>query len=151
MQKNKTIAENTKKRYSRIVLAGNPNVGKSVIFGLLTGQYATVSNYPGTTVEVSSGNIQLGDKKFLLIDSPGVNSFIPMSEDERVTRDILLGEKNENIVLVADSKNLKRALMLLIQLAEMELPCILVLNMEDEAKARGIEIDYQKLRELLNI
>ena len=122
MQKNKIAAEN-KKKYGRIVLAGNPNVGKSVIFGLLTGQYATVSNYP----------------------SPGVNSFIPMSEDERVTRDILLGEKNENVVLVADSKNLKRALMLLVQLAEMELPCILVLNMEDEAKARGIETDCRKL------
>lgn len=150
MQKNKIAAED-KKKYARIVLAGNPNVGKSVIFGLLTGQYATVSNYPGTTVEVSSGNIELGGKKFLLIDSPGVNSFTPMSEDERVTRDILLGEKNENIVLVADSKNLKRALMLLIQLAEMELPCILVLNMEDEAKARGIETDYKKLENMLGI
>ena len=150
MQKNKIAAED-KKKYGRIVLAGNPNVGKSVIFGLLTGQYATVSNYPGTTVEVSSGNIELGGKKFLLIDSPGVNSFTPMSEDERVTRDILLGEKNENIVLVADSKNLKRALMLLIQLAEMELPCILVLNMEDEAKARGIETDYKKLEKMLGI
>jgi len=150
MQKNK-IAVEDKKKYARIVLAGNPNVGKSVIFGLLTGQYATVSNYPGTTVEVSSGNIELGGKKFLLIDSPGVNSFTPMSEDERVTRDILLGEKYENIVLVADSKNLKRALMLLIQLAEMELPCILVLNMEDEAKARGIETDYRKLEKMLGI
>lgn len=150
MQKNKIAAED-KKKYARIVLAGNPNVGKSVIFGLLTGQYATVSNYPGTTVEVSSGNIELGGKKFLLIDSPGVNSFTPMSEDERVTRDILLGEKNENIVLVADSKNLKRALMLLIQLAEMKLPCILVLNMEDEAKARGIETDYKKLENMLGI
>ncbi|MFZ2197140.1 MAG: ferrous iron transport protein B, partial [Thermodesulfovibrionales bacterium] len=150
MQKNKITAE-SKKKYSRIVLAGNPNVGKSVIFGLLTGQYATVSNYPGTTVEVSSGNIELGGKKFLLIDSPGVNSFIPMSEDERVTRDILLGEKNENVVLVADSKNLKRALMLLIQLAEMKLPCILVLNMEDEAKARGIETDCKKLENMLGI
>jgi ferrous iron transport protein B len=140
-----------KQRYGRVVLAGNPNVGKSVLFGLLTGKYVTVSNYPGTTVEVASGNIELGDKKFLLIDSPGVNSFIPMSEDERVTRDILLGEKNESIVLVADSKNLKRALMLLIQLAEMELPCVLVLNMEDEASARGIETDYKNLEKLLGI
>src|SRR4030065_2658297 len=150
MQRNKIKAEN-KKKYARIVLAGNPNVGKSVIFRLLTGQYATVSNYPGTTVEVSSGKIDLGGKKFLLIDSPGVNSFIPMSEDERVTRDILLGEKNENVVLVADSKNLKRDLILLIQLAEMELPCILVMNMEDEAKARGIETDCKKLENMLGI
>jgi len=137
--------------YSRIVLAGNPNVGKSVIFGLLTGKYVTVSNYPGTTVEVSSGNLTLDGQKILLIDSPGVNSFIPMSEDERVTRDILLAERSENIILVADSKNLKRALMLLIQIAEMDLPCILVLNMEDEAKARGIDIDYRRLEEMLGI
>src|SRR5574340_902141 len=108
MQKDKVTSQE-KKKYGRIVLAGNPNVGKSVIFGLLTGKYVIVSNYPGTTVEVSSGNIRLGDRKYLVIDSPGVNSFIPMSEDERVTRDILLGEKNATVVLVADSKNLKRA------------------------------------------
>ncbi|MBI5640151.1 MAG: ferrous iron transport protein B [Nitrospirae bacterium] len=140
-----------KHKYGRIVLAGNPNVGKSVIFGLLTGQYVTVSNYPGTTVEVSHGNIMLDSKKFVLVDSPGINSFIPMSEDERVTRDMLLAERPENVVLVADSKNLKRALMLLVQLAEMDLPCILTLNMEDEAKARGIEINYRKLEEMLKV
>jgi ribosome biogenesis GTPase A len=91
MQKEKKIKEEKRKqKYPRIVLAGNPNVGKSVIFGLLTGKYVTVSNYPGTTVEVSTGNIILGERKFLVVDSPGVNSFMPMSEDERVTRDILL-------------------------------------------------------------
>ncbi len=143
--------EKRKQKYSRIVLVGNPNVGKSVIFGLLTGKYVTVSNYPGTTVEVSHGNITLDGKKVLLIDSPGVNSFIPMSEDERVTRDILLAERPDNVVLVADSKNLKRALMLLLQLAEMGLPCLLTLNMEDEAAARGIEIDYRRLEDTLGI
>ncbi len=152
MQKDKVIKEDKRKhKYGRIVLVGNPNVGKSVIFGLLTGKYVTVSNYPGTTVEVSHGNISLDGKKFLVVDSPGVNSFIPMSEDEQVTRDILLTEKPESVVLVADSKNLKRALMLLVQLAEMELPCVLALNMEDEANARGIEIDHAKLEGLLHI
>jgi ferrous iron transport protein B len=150
MQKKKKIGED-KHRFNRIVLVGNPNVGKSVIFGLLTGKYVTVSNYPGTTVEVSSGNLTLDGLKFILVDSPGVNSFIPMSEDERVTRDILLNEASENVVLVADSKNLKRALMLLLQLAEMDLPCILVLNMEDEARARGIEVDEKKLEALLGV
>ncbi|MHB8881044.1 MAG: ferrous iron transport protein B [Thermodesulfovibrionales bacterium] len=135
----------------RIVLAGNPNVGKSVIFGLLTGKYVTVSNYPGTTVEVSHGNITLGGKRYLVIDSPGVNNFIPMSEDERVTRDLMLAERPESSILVCDAKNLKRGLMLLVQLAEMGLPSVLVLNMEDEAKARGIEIDYGKLEKLLSI
>jgi ferrous iron transport protein B len=143
--------EKRKQKYPRIVLAGNPNVGKSVIFGLLTGKYVTVSNYPGTTVEVSTGNIVLNDRKLLVVDSPGVNSFMPMSEDERVTRDILLTESPENVVLVSDSKNLKRGLMLLIQLAEMDLPCIFTLNMEDEAKARGIEIDYRELEELIGV
>ena len=137
--------------YGRIVLVGNPNVGKSVIFGLLTGKYVTVSNYPGTTVEVSYGNIKIEEKEYLVIDSPGVNTLIPMSEDEKVTRDILLREKPESVVLVVDAKNLKRGLMLLAQLAEMEIPCLLDLNMEDEAKARGIEINYQKLSEILNI
>jgi ferrous iron transport protein B len=152
MQDVKALKEEKKKqKYSRIVLVGNPNVGKSVIFGLLTGKYVTVSNYPGTTVEVSHGNLSLDGKRLLIVDSPGVNSFVPMSEDERVTRDILLAERPENIVLVADSKNLKRALMLLLQLAEMGLPCIFALNMEDEATARGIEIDYSKLEEMLGI
>jgi ferrous iron transport protein B len=137
--------------YERIVLIGNPNVGKSVIFGLLTGKYVTVSNYPGTTVEVSYGNIGLNGRKVLVVDSPGVNSLIPMSEDERVTRDILFREKPGSVVLVADSKNLKRAIMLLVQLAEMDLPCVLNMNMEDEAKERGIEIDYKKLEELLDV
>jgi ferrous iron transport protein B len=138
-------------KYRRVVLVGNPNVGKSVIFGLLTGKYVTVSNYPGTTVEVSYGNITIGNKELLVIDSPGVNNLIPMSEDEKVTRDILLRERPEAVILVSDSKNLKRGLMLLMQLAEMEVPCILALNMEDEARARGIEIDYARLSQLLDV
>ncbi|MEW6108542.1 MAG: ferrous iron transport protein B [Nitrospirota bacterium] len=152
MQKEKIKkSEGKKARYKRIVLVGNPNVGKSVIFGLLTGKYVTVSNYPGTTVEVSFGNIDLDSRKFVVVDSPGVNSLIPMSEDERVTRDILLKEEIGSVVLVADSKNLKRAMMLLIQLSEMGLACVLDMNMEDEAKARGIEVDYKKLEEILGI
>lgn len=153
MPKEKKITKDKKKhhKYERVVLIGNPNVGKSVIFGLLTGKYVTVSNYPGTTVEVSHGNTIVGDKKLLIIDSPGVNNLTPMSEDEKVTRDMLLKEKPYVVVLVGDAKNLKRAIMLLIQLSEMELPCILDLNMEDEAESRGIKIDYQKLSLLLNI
>jgi ferrous iron transport protein B len=139
------------KVYERIMLIGNPNVGKSVIFGLLTGKYVTVSNFPGTTVEVSYGNISVRDKRFLLIDSPGVNTLTPMSEDEKVTRDMLLKERPFSVVLVGDAKNLKRALLLYIQLAEMDLPVILNLNMEDEAKDRGIGIDYNRLSTILNI
>jgi ferrous iron transport protein B len=134
-----------------IILVGNPNVGKSVIFSLLTGKYTTVSNYPGTTVEVAYGTATIDGQEFLLIDTPGVNSLIPLSEDEKVTRDILLEEKPRSVIQVADSKNLRRALLLSIQLAEMNLPMIFVLNMYDEARSRGISIDQEKLAEALGV
>jgi ferrous iron transport protein B len=136
---------------NKLVLVGNPNVGKSAIFGLLTGKYVTVSNYPGTTVEVMRGNITLAGKTCLLIDSPGVNSLIPMSEDEKVTRDILLYEAPSGVVQVADAKNLRRSLLITIQLAEMGFPSVLALNMTDEARDKGITIDIPQLKKLLGI
>lgn len=133
------------------VLVGNPNVGKSVIFGLLTGRYVTVSNYPGTTVEVASGRATLGKERNVVIDTPGVNNLVPMSEDERVTRDILLGRGIRAVIQVADAKNLRRSLVITLQLAEMGLPVVLALNMFDEAKSRGISIDVGALSRLLGI
>ncbi|MDA8387368.1 MAG: ferrous iron transport protein B [Nitrospiraceae bacterium] len=135
----------------RIVLIGNPNVGKSVIFGFLTGRYVTVSNYPGTTVEVSSGNMSLGARRYIVVDTPGVNNLLPMSEDERVTRDILLSDRPELVVQVGDMKNLKRTLSITIQLAEMGLPVVLDLNMEDEAMDSGIRVDKQALAGMLGV
>src|ERR1700675_2335758 len=73
-----------------IVLVGNPNVGKSALFGALTGTYVTVSNYPGTTVEVTRGTVSVAGHRLTLLDTPGAASLMPSSEDERVTRDILL-------------------------------------------------------------
>lgn len=136
---------------SRLALVGNPNVGKSVIFGWLTGKYATVSNYPGTTVEVAQGNMNLGGRRFEVIDTPGINNLIPMSEEERVTRDILLHDGELKVMQIADAKNLRRGLLITQQLAEMEKPVILVLNMIDEAKERGITIDEQRLSKILGI
>ena len=133
----------------KIILVGNPNVGKSVIFGLLTNKYAAVSNYPGTTVEVSYGDMTVDNKRYLIVDTPGVNSLVPMSEDEKVTRDIFLQEAPFAVVQVADTKNLKRSLLITLQIAEMELPTILVLNMEDEARDRGIIVDINHLKTLL--
>jgi len=138
-------------KIEKIALVGNPNVGKSVIFGWLTGKYATVSNYPGTTVEVSQGNIKLDGRKGILVDTPGTNNLIPMSEDERVTRDILLEEEDLRIIQVCDAKNLRRGLLITLQLAEMEKPTVLVLNMADEAKERGIVVDLLQLSESLGI
>ena len=151
VQEEDRIHREEDRHYRRIALIGNPNVGKSVIFGLLTGKYVTVSNYPGTTVEVSHGNIALDGKKYLLTDTPGVNSLIPMSEDERVTRDILLKERPSLLVQVADAKNLRRTLLLTLQIGETGLPMVLDLNMDDEARDRGIVIDVQRLKDILGV
>src|SRR3982751_2142408 len=112
-----------------VVLVGNPNVGKSVIFGALTGTYVTVSNYPGTTVEVSEGAARIGGRRAVVRDTPGAASLLPISEDERVTRDILLSISPSAVVLVADAKNLERALSLALEVAETGLPLVLCLNM----------------------
>jgi len=135
----------------KTALVGNPNVGKSVVFGWLTGRYVTVSNYPGTTVEVVQGNSKVGGRRRVIVDTPGINNLIPMSEDERVTRDILLQDEDLKIIQVCDAKNLRRGLMITLQLAEMEKSVVLVLNMSDEAKERGISIDHQDLSRLLGI
>lgn len=140
-----------RKPISRIALVGNPNVGKSVIFNWLTGKYATVSNYPGTTVEVGQGNMRLGHHLQEVIDTPGINSLVPMSEEERVTRDILLQDGDLKVIQVSDAKNLSRGLIITQQLAEMEKPVVLVLNMADEAKERGISIDVPGLSARLGI
>ena len=135
----------------KICLVGNPNVGKSAIFGLLTGRYVMVSNYPGTTVEVTSGDTTIDGKKYAIIDTPGINSLIPFSEDEKVTRDILLEEDMESVVQVIDSKNIKRGLFITLQLVEMGLPLLIDLNMSDEAQDRGIAINASALGEILGV
>ena len=135
----------------RLVLVGNPNVGKSVLFGALTGTYVTVSNYPGTTVELAFGSTLVGGRKTPVIDTPGTASFLPSSEDERVTRDILLADVPASVVLVGDAKNLERTLLLALQLAEMRVPFAVCLNMMDEAALIGIGIDTQRLSERLGV
>jgi ferrous iron transport protein B len=126
----------------RIALVGNPNVGKSVIFGRLTGRYVTVSNYPGTTVAVTRGRANVGAEVCDIVDTPGVNALEgPVSEDEKVTRDLLESGGAELVVQVADARNLRRALVLTSQIADFKLPMILVLNMVDEARARGVGIE----------
>ncbi|MFQ5823010.1 MAG: ferrous iron transport protein B [bacterium] len=135
----------------KIVLIGNPNVGKSVIFAFLTGRYVTVSNYPGTTVEITTGNTKFDGCAEEVIDTPGANSLLPFSEDEKVTRDILLKECPRLVVQVADAKNLRRALFLSVQLAEMKIPFILNLNMMDEARSRGVSLNEKQLSEILGV
>ncbi len=144
-----TVVEAVKTK--TIALVGAPNVGKSVLFHRLTGRYATVSNYPGTTVDVASGVTWLAGEKWRVVDTPGVNSLLPSSEDERATRDFLLRERPEVIVNVGDAKNLRRSLRLTMELAEYGIPMVLALNLSDEAQDRGIHIDAAGLSKKLGI
>ncbi len=133
-----------------IALVGHPNVGKSALFQCLTGLHVTISNYPGTTVEVSRGLARaLPETEF--VDTPGIITFPPYSEDEQVTARFLLNEPVKAILQVGDAKNLRRTLLLTVQLIEMGLPMVLALNMTDEAASRGIIVDYQALSEHLSI
>lgn len=139
-----------------IILVGNHNVGKSVLFGWLTGKYVTVANYPGTTVEITRGVARRDapagtNGPRVVVDTPGVNSLQPISDDERVTRDVLLNAAPSAVIQVADAKNLRRALLITSQLADMQLPVVLVLNMMDEANERHIAVDADKLSAQLGI
>lgn len=136
---------------SGVFLVGPPNVGKSALFGALTGSYVTVSNYPGTTVEITTGSTLLEGRRVPVIDTPGAHTFNPTSEDERVTRDLLLERTAEAVVAVGDAKDLPRSLALALQLSEMEVPYVLCLNMSDEAKERGIRVDHRALSKLLGV
>jgi ferrous iron transport protein B len=146
-QTGNTITEGLKK----VAIVGNPNVGKSVLFNNLTRHYVMVSNYPGTSVEVSRGAARIDDEEVEVIDTPGIYSLSPITEEERVARRILLEEELYYIVHVIDAKNLERMLPFTLQLLEARLPVILVLNMMDEAAKSGVEIDVDLLEKELGI
>lgn len=135
----------------KVLLVGNPNVGKSALFNALTGKYVAVSNYPGTTVEFTQGEIIYKGYNIEIIDTPGMYSLLPISEEERVARNLIFKGNPDWIVNVVDAKNLERMLPLTFQLIETGIPLILVLNMMDEAKRMGLEIDIEKLSEILGI
>ncbi len=133
-----------------ILLVGHPNVGKSVLFHRLTGAYVNVSNYPGTTVEVTRASARF-DPQAALLDTPGVLALPSRSDDERATMRALLNESSRCLVQVGDAKNLRRTLTLTALLAELGVPMVLALNMHDEATARGVTVDIPALAEQLAI
>ena len=135
----------------KVVLVGNPNVGKSVLFNVLTGAYTTVSNYPGTSVEVSRGTCTVADRKYEILDTPGMYSMMPITEEERVARHILLSEDPHAVIHVIDARNIERMLPMTLQLIEAGLPVILVVNILDEAERLGIKIDLKAIQERLGI
>lgn len=135
----------------KIAIVGSPNVGKSSLFNRLTGAYVTVSNYPGTTVEVTAGKCKIGENEFEVIDTPGMYSLSPITEEERVARRILLKEKPGIVIHIIDAKNLERMLSLTLQLIEAKLAVILVLNIIDEAEKLGMKINLRVLERELKI
>jgi ferrous iron transport protein B len=135
----------------RIIVVGSPNVGKSALFNRLTGRYVAVSNYPGTTVEVARGRSRLFGPGAEVLDTPGMYSLMPVTEEERVARDMLFEERPKAVLHVVDAKNVGRMLGLTLQLAEAGLPVILVLNMMDEAAELGIRIDAERLEADLGV
>lgn len=135
----------------KVVIVGTPNVGKSVLFNALTKMYVTVSNYPGTTVEVTRGRANIEGEEYEVIDTPGMYSLLPITEEERVARNILIKESPHLVIHVIDAKNLERMLLLTLQLIEAALPVLLVLNIMDEAQKEGVSIDTKLLEKRLGI
>ncbi|MGC9516325.1 MAG: FeoB small GTPase domain-containing protein [Methanomicrobiales archaeon] len=133
----------------KILLMGNPNVGKSVVFSRLTGVNVMASNYPGTTVGFTKGSLKIGKKSLEIIDVPGTYSLTPSCKAEEVARDMFLNENPDLIINVIDATNLERNLYLTLQILEQDIPTIIVLNMWDAAKRKGIHINIEKLEKEL--
>jgi len=129
----------------KIVLVGNPNVGKSIFFNFFTDTYVSVSNYPGTTLDISSGNYE----DYIVLDTPGVYGVSSFNDEEKVARDIILS--GDIIINIVDAVHLERDLFLTQQLIDMGKKVIVGLNMMDEAEKRGLNIDIDKLEERLGV
>jgi len=133
----------------KILLMGNPNVGKSVIFSRLTGVRVTVSNYPGTTISYTRGFMKLGEETAEVIDVPGTYTLEPSSEAEEIALRML--DDGDIVINVVNAINLERNLYLTLQLLERGIPVVVALNLWDDTRHRGVHIDLDKLRELLGV
>ena len=140
-----TATIDIEKDIQTFVIAGNPNVGKSIFFNYLTNSYVNVSNYPGTTLDISSG--QFEDKAVL--DTPGVYGVSSFNDEERVARDVILSA--DLVINVVDAVHLDRDLFLTQQIIDMGIPVIVALNMMDEAEAKNISIDIEQLSRELGV
>ena len=133
----------------KIVLMGNPNVGKSVVFSRLTGANVIASNYPGTTVDFYEGTMRLEGEQVRIIDAPGTYSLQPSNRAEEVSVNLL--DDADIVINVVDATNLERNLYLTLELLEREKPVIVALNLWDETKHLGIDVDVEKLEKMLGV
>ncbi len=139
-----------KKRHT-VALAGNPNVGKTVVFNALTGARQRMGNWPGVTVEKKTGIFRYRDEEFEVVDLPGAYSLSPYSLDEKIARAYIVEEKPEVVVDVVNAASLERNLYLTVQLLETGANVVVALNMMDEAEKKGLKIDVERLSRLLHV
>ena len=135
----------------RVALLGMPNTGKSTLFNRLTGASARVGNWPGVTVDLLSAKVLLGAGMVEIVDLPGIYNLHGFSEDERVARTFLEENPVDLLLVIANSTQLDRQLALILQLQELELPMVVALNMDDEARRLGIHVDTGRLAQELKV
>ena len=138
-------------RELKIVLIGQPNVGKSCLLNALVGPRVTVSNYPGTTVEITKAKKKFNNTEIEFMDTPGIYSISDRSEEEKITEKALFEEKVDKAIIIADSTSLERSLYVVLQILEAQIPVTVALNFVEEAEKKGIKIDYEKLEKILRI
>lgn len=138
-------------KHFKVALIGQPNVGKSTVFNHLTGLNQHVGNWPGKTIEQKTGKINYKDYVIEICDLPGTYSLTSNSEEERISRDFIIKEKPEIVIVLLNATALERSFYLLSEVLLLEVPTILGINMADIAKANGIEINYSMLEEKLKI
>ncbi len=134
-----------------VAVAGQPNAGKSTIFNMLTGSRQHVANYPGVTVEKRTGKYVYRGTTVTLVDLPGTYSLTSYSKEEKIARDYLLHEKPHLILNIVDAANLERNLYLTFQLAEMEMPMVVALNMIDVAEDHGLAVNADIIASFLGM
>ena len=135
----------------KVALAGNANVGKSVIFNQLTGLHQHVGNWPGKTVERAEGTLKFGEYVIDVLDLPGIYSLSTYSMEELVSREYIAVEQPDVLIDVVDASALERNLFFTLQLLELEPRMVIALNQIDDAESKGIHIDSGKLSELLRV
>ncbi len=136
---------------SKVLLMGHPNVGKSALFNRLSGAQITESNYPGTTVDYTESELVVGDQRLPIVDVPGAFSLDPRDRAEEVAVEMLDDSPDALVLVVVDTTRIERGLNFVLEVLERDRAVVVALNMWDEAKKRQIDIDAERMEELLGV